>query len=51
MVQNIRNPFPFCSKIKVSNQIDTKQKSGGSLMLNSTTDTYILKRENFELFK
>ena len=44
-VQNIRNPFLFCSKIKVSNQKDTKQKSGGLLMLNSTTNTYTLKRE------
>ena len=43
--QNIRNPFLFCSIIKVSNQNDTKQKSGGFLMLNSTTKTYILKRE------
>ena len=29
----------------MSSQKDTKQKSGGSLMLNSTTNTYILKRE------
>jgi hypothetical protein len=29
----------------VSNQKDTKQKSGGLLMLNSTTNTYTLKRE------
>lgn len=43
--QKIRNPFLFCSKIKVSNQNDTKQKSGEFLMLNSTTNTYILKRE------
>ena len=43
--QNIRNPFLFCSKIKVSNQKDTKQKSGGFPMLNSTSNTYTLKRE------
>ena len=43
--QNIRNPFLLCSKIKVSNQNDTKQKSGGFPMLNSTSNTYTLKRE------
>ena len=44
-VQNIRNPFLFCSKIKVSNQKDTKQISGGFLMFYSTSNTYTLKRE------
>ena len=43
--QNIRNPFLFCSKIKVSNPKDPKQKSGELLMFNSTTNTYTLKRE------
>ena len=39
--QNIRNPFLFCSKIKVLNQKDTKQKSGGFPMLNSTSNTQL----------
>ena len=45
--QNIRNPFLFCSKIKVSKQKSTKQKEGGFLMVNFTSNTYQMKREIF----
>ena len=43
--QNIRNPDSLFGIIKVTKQKPTKQKKRGLLMLNSTTNTYTLKRK------
>ena len=45
MLKNIRNHSLYCSKIKVPNQNNTKQKKKGFLMLNFTSNTYQMKRE------